>query len=64
MLTVAIYLLVNLGALLRIFAPQAEAPTALTHLVLQLSVAAWSGAYLIFAAGYGAMLVRRSADES
>lgn len=64
MLTVAIYLLVNLGALLRIFAPQAEAPTALTHLVLQLSVAAWSGAYLLFAAGYGAMLVRRSADES
>lgn len=63
-LTVAIYVLVNLGALARILVPQAEAPTALTHTVLQVSAAAWSGAYLLFAAGYGSLLVRRPVDES
>ncbi|BFU96952.1 MAG: conserved membrane protein of unknown function [Nitrospira sp.] len=62
-LTVAIYLLVNLGAVLRILVPQAESPTTLTYMVLHLSAVAWSGAYLLFALGYGPMLVRRSMDE-
>lgn len=62
-LTVVIYLLVNVGALLRILVPQSESPTALTHTILQLSAAAWSGAYLLFAVAYGPLLVRRSLDE-
>lgn len=62
-LTIVIYLLVNLGGLMRILVPQAESPTALTHTVLQLSAASWSGAYLLFAAAYGPLLVRRSMDE-
>ena len=62
-LTVAIYLLINLGALLRIFAPSADTPTALTHAMLGLSALSWSGAYLLFAFHYGPYLVGRSLDE-
>ena len=62
-LTVVIYLLVNVGALLRIFTPNAETPTALTHTMLGLSALSWSGAYLLFALVYGPYLVRPSLDE-
>jgi uncharacterized protein involved in response to NO len=62
-LTVTIYLLINLGALLRIFAPSADIPTALTHTMLSLSALGWSGAYLLFAFHYGPYLVRPSLDE-
>lgn len=62
-LTVAMYLLVNAGALLRIFAPNVETPTVLTHAILGLSALGWSGAYLLFAVHYGAYLVRPSLDE-
>lgn len=62
-LTVAMYLLVNAGALLRIFAPNTETPTVLTHAILGLSALGWSGAYLLFAVHYGPYLVRPSLDE-
>ena len=62
-LTVAIYLLINLGALLRIFAPNPDTPTALTHTMLALSAFSWSGAYLLFAFHYGPYLVGPSLDE-
>lgn len=62
-LTVAIYLLVNAAALLRIFAPNAETPTFLTYAMLGLSAIGWSGAYLLFAVHYGPYLVRPSLDE-
>lgn len=62
-LTVTIYLLVNAGALLRIFAPNPETPTAFTHAMLGLSALGWSGAYLLFAFHYGPYLVRPSLDE-
>ncbi len=62
-LTVAMYLLVNIGALLRILAPNAETPTALTHAILGLSALGWCGAYLLFAFVYGPLLLRPSLDE-
>jgi len=62
-LTVAIYLLVNIGALLRIFAPNLDTPTALTHAMMGLSALGWGGAYLLFALHYGPFLVRPSLDE-
>ncbi len=62
-LTVAIYLLVNVGALLRIVAPHSETPTDLIYTILGLSALCWSGAYLLFAFHYGPYLVRPSLDE-
>ena len=62
-LTVAIYLLVNIGALLRIFSPNPVTPTALTQAMLGLSALGWSGAYILFALHYGRYLVRPSLDE-
>jgi uncharacterized protein involved in response to NO len=62
-MTVVIYALVNVGAVLRIFAPAADAPTALTHLLLGLAAVGWSGAYLLFSLVYGPILVRPSLDE-
>jgi uncharacterized protein involved in response to NO len=61
--TVLIYVLVNLGAVLRIVVPTPDAPTALTYLVLGLAAVGWSGAYLLFALVYGPFLVRPSLDE-
>jgi uncharacterized protein involved in response to NO len=61
--TVVMYLLVNVGALLRIFAPSPDTPTALTHALLGLSAVGWGGAYLLFALVYGPFLVRPSLDE-
>lgn len=62
-ITVAMYLLVNAGAWLRIFAPNVETPTVLTHTMLGLSALGWSGAYLLFAFHYGPYLIRPSLDE-
>jgi uncharacterized protein involved in response to NO len=61
--TVLIYVLVNLGAILRVFAPSPDAPTAVTTLILGLAAAGWSGAYVLFALTYGPYLVRPSLDE-
>jgi len=59
-MTVIIYLLLNLGAVLRVFGPV----TALsTPLLLGLSAIAWCGAYLVFALVYGRYLLRLSLDE-
>ena len=57
------YLLVNAGALFRIFASNVETPTVLTHTMLGLSALGWSGAYLLFVFHYGPYLVRPSLDE-
>jgi uncharacterized protein involved in response to NO len=58
-MTVIIYSLVNLGAILRVFGPA----TALsTPLLLSLSAMAWSGAYVLFALVYGRFLLRPSLD--
>jgi len=62
-LTVSMYVLINVGALLRIFAPNADIPTALTYTLLGLSALCWSGAYLLFACVYGPYLIRPSLDE-
>jgi len=62
-MTILIYLLVNLGAILRVFVPSPEAPTAVTNLMLELAAAGWSGAYVLFALTYGPYLVRPSLDE-
>ena len=59
-MTVMIYLLVNLGAVLRVFGP---ATPLSTPLVLSLSAMAWGGAYLLFALVYGPFLLRPSLDE-
>jgi uncharacterized protein involved in response to NO len=58
--TVLIYLLVNLGALLRVFGMTIGLPT---NLALGLAAACWSGAYLLFAVIYGPFLLRPSLDE-
>ena len=55
-----IYILVNLGAVLRVFGP---ATPLSTPLVLSLSAMAWGGAYLLFALVYGPFLLRPSLDE-
>lgn len=62
-LTVIMYVLINVGALLRIFAPDSETPTTLTHTMLGLSALGWSGAYLLFASHYGRYLLSPSLDE-
>lgn len=59
-LTLAIYILVNLGALLRVFGPMTGLPT---NLILGAAAAAWSGAYLLFAATYSPYLIRPGLDE-
>lgn len=62
-MTIAIYSLVTLGALLRVVVPSPSAPTAVTHLVLACAALGWSGAYVLFALGYGPLLCRPSLDE-
>ncbi len=59
-ITVMIYILVNLGALLRVFGPMTGLPV---NLMLGAAAAAWSAAYLLFAAVYGPYLTRPSLDE-
>jgi uncharacterized protein involved in response to NO len=59
-LTVCIYILINLGALLRVFGPSTDLST---NFVLGLAAMSWSGAYLLFALVYGPFLLRPSLDE-
>ena len=59
-LTVVLYVLVNVGAALRVFGPS----VGLTNPGMWvLAAGCWSGAYLLFVLGYGPMLFRRSLDE-
>jgi uncharacterized protein involved in response to NO len=59
-LTVVIYILINLGAVLRVFGPMTDLPA---NLVLGLAAGSWSGAYLLFAMVFGPFLLRPSLDE-
>ncbi|TKB94335.1 MAG: NnrS family protein [Nitrospira sp.] len=59
-LTVLIYMLVNLGAVLRVFGPMTGLPA---NLVLGVAAGSWSGAYLLFALFYGPLLLSTSLDE-
>ena len=59
-MTVVIYILVNLGAVLRVFGPATDLPT---HVTLGSAAASWSGAYLLFALIYGPFLLRPNLDE-
>ncbi len=60
LMTVFIYILVNLGAILRVFGPAIGLPT---NVMLGVAAVAWSGAYLLFAVIYGPLLSRPSIDE-
>jgi uncharacterized protein involved in response to NO len=59
-LTVCIYMLVNVGAVLRVFGPMTGLST---NLVMGAAAGSWSGAYLLFAMVYGPFLLRPSLDE-
>mgnify|MGYP001262096591 FL=1 len=59
-LTVLSYMLVNLGALLRVFGPMTDLPA---NFVLAVAAGSWSGAYLLFALVYGPFILRPSLDE-
>lgn len=59
-LTVLIYFMVNLGAILRVFAPITEFSKTL---MLGFAATCWSGAYIMFVVVYGPMLLRPSRDE-
>jgi len=61
--TVLIYVLVNLGAVLRVVVPTPDAPTSLTHLMLVVAAVGWSGAYILFALIYGPFLLRPSLGD-
>ncbi|HTL60342.1 MAG TPA: NnrS family protein [Nitrospira sp.] len=62
-MTLVIYVLVNLGAILRVAAPASATGSGMTILWLGIAALAWSGAYLLFALVYGPMLIRPSLDE-
>jgi len=59
-MTVCIYILANLGAMLRVFGLSTDFST---NLVLGLAAMCWSGAYLLFALVYGPFLLCPSVDE-
>ncbi|MEX0829848.1 MAG: NnrS family protein [Nitrospirales bacterium] len=59
-LTVLIYILVNVGALLRIVGPSLT-PSGDGMLVI--AAGCWSGAYLLFVVGYGPLLLSRDVKE-
>jgi uncharacterized protein involved in response to NO len=61
--TIFIYMLVNVGAIFRIFVTNTEAPAMLTHLMLGASAIGWGGAYAVFALIYGRFLVRPSLES-
>ena len=58
-LTVWIYLLVNLGAILRLLTPTQEGSATF---LLGLAAIGWSGAYLLFAMKFGPYLLGPSLD--
>ena len=60
LLTVCIYMLVNVGAVLRVFGPMTDLST---NLIMGVAAGSWSGAYLLFAMVYGPFLPRPSLDE-
>ena len=53
--TIGMYLLMTVGALIRVFGPSTDLSTTL---VLAAAAASWSGAYLLFSAVYGPYLLR------
>ena len=59
-MTIFIYVLVTLGAILRIFGPSTNLPTTL---VLGLAAVGWSSAYVLFALVYGPFLLRPSLEK-
>ena len=59
-LTVLIYVLVNLGVILRVTGPMINIPTTL---MLGLAAVAWSGAYILFTMVYGPMLLGPSLND-
>jgi uncharacterized protein involved in response to NO len=59
-LTVCIYMLVNVSAVLRVFGPMTGLST---NLVMGAAAGSWSGAYLLFAMVYGPFLLRPNLDE-
>jgi uncharacterized protein involved in response to NO len=59
-LTVLIFLLVNFGAMLRVFGPSLTLPG---DGILVAAAGCWSGAYLLFGVGYGPMLFGRDVKE-
>lgn len=59
-MTILIYLLVNLGAILRLFGATFEIPTTT---MLRLAAICWSGAYILFAVVYGPLLLRPSTND-
>lgn len=60
LLTVIIYLLVNFGAILRVFGPSLD---LWGDRSLALAAGCWSGAYLLFAIGYGHILFGQNLEE-
>ena len=59
-LTLSIYLLVNCGALLRVFGPSLDLAGTLS---LSMAAGCWSGAYLLFAIGYGHILLGPNVED-
>ena len=59
-LTVCIYTMINVGAVLRVFGPMTGLST---NLIMGVAAGSWSGAYLLFAMVYGPFLLRPSLDE-
>jgi len=59
-LTVMIYFLVNLGAMLRVFGPSLDLSR---DLGMAMAAGCWSGAYLLFVIGYGHILLGPSVQE-
>ena len=58
--TVFIYVMVTLGAIIRVFGPTIDLPTIL---VLGVAAVSWSGAYVLFAVMYGPLLLRPSLEK-
>jgi uncharacterized protein involved in response to NO len=59
-MTILIYVLVSLGAILRTFGPITGLPTTF---VLGLAAVGWSGAYMLFALVYGPFLLRPGLEK-
>ncbi len=61
--TILMYVLVNLGALLRVLAPDVEMAAGPAGVFLGLAAFCWSGAYGLFAVVYGPYLLNPALDE-